>query len=205
MREQRKRDREMQIIQAAARLFARKGFSGTVMSEVAEQAGIGKGTIYEYFSSKEDLFFAVFEWFTGEIGAAAMVRISALRGSTSDRLRALSESLMGSWGEIRELFSLVFEFWAASASSQMRERFMQAFRQSYDEFRLIVSSLIEEGIERGEFHSDVDSRSVASALVGTWDALYLQAWFEEEFDLVTTARDFLEVVIKGLKGERDGQ
>jgi hypothetical protein len=39
---------------------------------------------------------------------------------------------------------------------------------------------------------------VAAALVGTWDALFLQAWFEDNFDPVKTARDFLEVVIKGL-------
>ena len=90
------------------------------------------------------------------------------------------------------------EFWAASASSHMRDRFKAAFRQVYEEFRGIVTSLIREGIERGEFRPDVKPASIAAALVGTWDALFLQAWFEDGFDPLKTARDFLEVVIKGL-------
>jgi hypothetical protein len=40
--------------------------------------------------------------------------------------------------------------------------------------------------------------SVAAALVGTWDALLLQAWFDETFDPLTTARDFVAVLIRGL-------
>ena len=90
------------------------------------------------------------------------------------------------------------EFWAAYASSHMRDRFKAAFRQVYEEFRGIVTSLIREGIERGEFHPDIKPASIAAALVGTWDALFLQTWFEDSFDPVNIARDFLEIVIKGL-------
>ena len=90
------------------------------------------------------------------------------------------------------------EFWAASAFSHMRDRFKAAFRQVYEEFRGIVSSLIREGIERGEFRPDVKPASIAAALVGSWDALFLQAWFEDDFDPVTIAQDFLSVLINGL-------
>ena len=75
-------ERKKQIILAAAQIFAQKGYTGTVMDEIARCAGIGKGTIYEYFDSKEDLFFAVFEWYMKESGSAATVSISAL-GETS--------------------------------------------------------------------------------------------------------------------------
>ena len=57
-----KEDKQKQIIRAAAEVFAKKGFARTVMADIALQAGIGKGTTYEYFKSKEDLFFAVFQW-----------------------------------------------------------------------------------------------------------------------------------------------
>jgi len=123
----RKKERENQIIEAAAQVFAKKGFSGTVMAEIATCAGIGKGTIYEYFKSKEELFFAVFEWYMKESGAAATVSIAALGGSASSRLMALSDSLMHTWVKLMDVYSLVVEFWAASASSssQMRERFKE--------------------------------------------------------------------------------
>jgi len=84
------------------------------------------------------------------------------------------------------------------ASSQMEGRFKQAFRQNYSNYRRIVSSLIREGIERSEFRADVEPESFATALVGTWDALLFQAWFESDFDLLHTARKYLTVIIRGL-------
>jgi len=93
---------------------------------------------------------------------------------------------------------LVMEFWSASASSQMRERFKEAFRDAYSDFRRIVGALIREGMERGEFRADVDVASVAASLVGTWDALLLQAWFDAGFDSRTTAGEFLNIVLKGM-------
>jgi hypothetical protein len=68
----------------------------------------------------------------------------------------------------------------------------------YENFRGLVVALIRDGIERGEFRSDVDPTSIAAALVGTWDALFLQAWFDNTFDPVSTANNFLKVVIRGL-------
>lgn len=200
--EQQKQQKKARIIKAASQVFAEKGFSGTVMADIAVQAGIGKGTLYEYFESKEDLFFAVFEWFTQESGAAAKVGISALGGSASERLEALSESLMHSWFEMKDLFTLVMEFWAASASSQMRGRFKKAFKEAYADFRQIVSSLIRRGIEHGEFRLDVDPEAVAAALVGAWDALLLQAWFDETFDPLATAKQYVAVLIRGLGAEK---
>jgi AcrR family transcriptional regulator len=194
----RKKEKRARIIAAAAKVFARKGFFGTVMADIADGAGIGKGTIYEYFDSKEDLFFAVFEWYVQKTERDARVSISALGGSASERLYALSDSLMNAWDEMREVFSLVMEFWSASASLQMRERFKQDFRKVYRDFRLIVSTLIRDGIKRGEFRAEVDANSVAAALVGSWDALLLQAWFDDSFDPLSTAREFMSVVIKGL-------
>ena len=191
-----------QIIEAAAQVFAQKGYSGAVVADIAVQADIGKGTVYEYFSSKEDLFFAVFEWFQKKTEKAATVGISALGGSAADRLKVLNNSLMGLWDEIKDAFVLVMEFWAASSSTQMRRRFKGAFKQLYDDYRKIVSALIQDGINSGEFSSSVKPDPVAAALVGTWDALFLQAWFDDSFDPAATANDFLDTVLRGLSADR---
>ena len=179
-------------------MFAQKGYTGASVADIAVQASIGKGTVYEYFNSKEDLFFAVFEWFIQRTGRQASVSIAALGGSASERLLALSDAIMGMWDEIRDAFTLTMEFWSASASSQMQDRFKAAFRDLYREFREVIMALIQDGIERGEFRTDFRSESVAAALVGTWDALFLQAWFEDNFDPVTVAREFLLIIIRGL-------
>jgi len=191
-------DKKNRIIEAAAQVFAQKGYAGAAVADIAVKAQIGKGTIYEYFASKEDLFFAVFEWFKMQTEDAARVNIAVLGGSAAKRLAALSDSLMGMWPEIKDVFTLTMEFWAASSSSQMRDRFKANIRSTYREFRNIVKSLLREGIERGEFRPDINPESVATALVGTWDALFLQAWFEDDFDPLTIAQDFLSILINGL-------
>ena len=186
------------IIQAAATAFSQKGYSGTSISEIASQANVGKGTIYEYFRSKEDLFFAVFEWFARMSGAEAKISVSDISGTASHKLEALSYSIMNTWSEMKDVYSLVMEFWADSAASQMRERFQQSFKNAYKNFRGIVSDLIREGMTRGEFTRDFDPESIAASLVGTWDALLLQAWFDDDFDPVTAARRYITVLIRGM-------
>jgi hypothetical protein len=126
------------------------------------------------------------------------VSVSSLTASSAGRLEALNEALMKAWVEMRELFSLSMEFWAASSASQFRQRFKLGFKESYDQFRGIVAGLIREGMDRGEFHRDIDPRAVAAVMVGAWDGLFLQAWFEEGFDPVVTSEDFIRVLIRGL-------
>ena len=188
-----------QIVEAAARVFARKGYAGAVVADIAVEARIGKGTVYEYFSSKEDLFFAVFEWFQNQTEKAATVRIAHLGGSAADRLGVLNESLMGLWDQIKDVFVLTMEFWAASSSANMQDRFKAAFKQLYDNYRELVSSLIQDGINSGDFRADIHPEAIAAALVGTWDALFLQAWFDDGFDPAATAREFLDTVLRGLR------
>ena len=193
-----RRSKKELIIEAAAQVFARSGYSNASVASIAGKANIGKGTVYEYFQSKEDLFFAVFEWFQKKTEKAAVVGISDLSGGAADRLKALNDSLMGLWDEIKDVFALVMEFWAASSSTQMRQRLKSAFKQLYNDYRRIVSALIQDGIKSGEFRPDVKPEPVAAALVGTWDALFLQAWFDESFDPAATAKDFLDTVLHGL-------
>jgi AcrR family transcriptional regulator len=191
-----KRDR---ILAAAKAVFARKGFAGAAISDIAARADIGKGTVYEYYRSKEDLFFAVFEWFIEQGAAAVKVDISVLGQSAGDRLVALSESVVNQWGQLKDEFTLVMEFWAASSSSRSRDRFRQAFRNLYGRYRAIVVALLREGMARGEFRSDLATASIAAALVGAWDAMFLQAWFDDEFDLQQVSRDFIHVMVRGLR------
>ena len=71
-------DKKNRIIEAAVMVFAQKGYASATIADIAARAEIGKGTIYEYFTSKEDLFFAVFKWFKIQTGDAAKVNIEVL-------------------------------------------------------------------------------------------------------------------------------
>jgi AcrR family transcriptional regulator len=191
-----KRDR---IVRAAARVFSQKGFFNASMAEIAAEAGVGKGTLYAYVPSKNDLFFAVFEWVAETSWTKARIGVGALGAPASERLAALGRSLLDQWSQMDEFYGLVMEFWSASASSDLRDRFKEVFRQIYSSFRGSVSALIRDGMARGEFRSDVDPDAMAASLVGAWDALLLQAWFDDTFDLEATAKELLSVVIRGME------
>ena len=197
-----KPDKRERILAAAKSVFARKGFAGAAIADIAARADIGKGTVYEYYRSKEELFFAVFEWFIKQSTAAVKVDISVLGRSAGERLAALSDSVTGQWAQLKDEFTLIMEFWAASASSQSRDRFRQAFRNLYGQYRSIVVDLLQEGMARGEFRADLAPASIAAALVGAWDAMFLQAWFEHDFDLQRVSQDFIRVLIRGLSPDR---
>ncbi|MCF8062682.1 MAG: TetR/AcrR family transcriptional regulator [Deltaproteobacteria bacterium] len=201
--EGRKFQKRQRIIEAAARVFARKGFFNASVAEIAAEAGVGKGTLYEYVASKSDLFFAVFEWIAETSWTRARIGVDSLGAPASEKLRAMGRSLVEQWSGMDDYYGLVMEFWSASSSSELRDRFKGVFQEMYSSFRGIVSGLVREGMARGEFRGDADPEAVAAALVGTWDALILQAWFDETFDLETTTERFLSVVLQGLAARPD--
>jgi AcrR family transcriptional regulator len=197
----RREQKKTAILDASARVFARKGYAGTVMKDIAVEAGIGKGTIYEYFPSKEDLFFAVFEWYVDHMDQQAHIQISGLVGSTAEKLYMLTRSMMKAGMETRDIFSLSMEFWAASASSPRRDRFRHAMRDVYVRFRKIFNTLLREGMERGEFHADLPVEAISAVLVGSCDSLFLQMWFDETFDPESTACRFMTTFLRGISTE----
>jgi AcrR family transcriptional regulator len=197
-REQIKEQKRRCIIEAAALMFAQKGYAGTNVADIAREAKIGKGTLYEYFDSKETMFYAVFEWFFDEMTSHSALDLHQISGTAADRICALSENLMGAWEQVLEIQTLFMEFWAAAGSSPMQERFKAAFRTGYRNFRKIVGDLIREGIQAGQFRPDIDIDSVTAVMIGAWDCLPLQAWFDPDVKPVIVARGFMDVFLRGI-------
>jgi AcrR family transcriptional regulator len=202
LQEKKEKTRE-RIVATAARVFAQKGYAGTAVAEIAARAGIGKGTVYGYFSGKEALFFAVFEWFILEFGKSVSVNIATLGKGAGERLDTMSRIIVTNCVEMKHLYALTIEFWAASKRESIEQRLKALFTEGYAQFRAIVSALIVEGMQRGEFGSDLNPEALAATLVGTWDILGLQAWFDADFDAIGAERAFIKVFIRGLKTVSD--
>lgn len=196
-------DKKQNIIRAAILTFAQKGYTATRIIDVARAAGIGKGTIYEYFKSKEDLFFAVFQQVMQDAEAPMAAAVARRSGSVSQRLKILAEGLISTWLDKLELYSLMMEFWSATMVSVTRERFKTAFQDAYQAFRLSIAALIEEGMAGGEFAPASKPVEVASGLIGMWDALLLQAWVDNRFDALASARVCLDMMLQGLRCQKD--
>jgi AcrR family transcriptional regulator len=191
------------IINAAIQVFSQKGYAAARIIDVARSAGIGKGTVYEYFSSKEDLFFCVFQKVMQESESQMEVIAASRSGTVAQRLEIMGDGLMRTWLDKLELYSLVMEFWAAASASASRRRFKGTFQNAYRAFRQTIAKLIEEGMHHGEFSPACQPVEVASGLIGMWDALLLQAWTDSSFDALGSSRVCLKVMLQGMRRLED--
>ncbi len=105
-KERERRQHEEEILQAARELFARKGYYNTTLEEIAHHAQFGKGTIYNYFSSKEDLFWGILR---GLLDTAIQVAESSitLPGSSRDKFTAYAKAILSYSEENADLFHMI--------------------------------------------------------------------------------------------------
>jgi AcrR family transcriptional regulator len=108
-REERKAETRAELIGAAARVFARRGYHGASIDLIAAQAGYTRGAIYWHFSGKDDLFLAVYETY-----AATRVReleeISSKGGDLVGNARAMADQWMARARATPEFLALSLEF-----------------------------------------------------------------------------------------------
>lgn len=195
--------KEKQILEAAAAVFAERGYRTARVADVAERAGIGKGTVYEYFRSKEQLFLRLFDWYASEAFASVRGELTRPSGSAVDALRRSGEAMLLSCQQMLPLYPLTLEFWSASTAPQFRQRLMDEFREAYRRFRGALAGAIRAGIDEGELDSHTSPEAIAAVLVSTYDGLFLQAWFDPSFDAVASGRHFLDIVLRGMARRGD--
>jgi AcrR family transcriptional regulator len=202
LREEKKKKMETAILKAALEVFAKKGYGAAKIAEIAGAANVGKGTIYGYHRSKEDLFFAVFLWYAEELARSSMVDAAALKGNAEDRLKAILDGIIDGFLSQIDTFAVFFDFWAAAGNPDMRDQFRQALLGMYDHLRTIISTLIKEGQKTGVFAGDGDAFFLAAGLVGSLDGMMLQAWMDRDFDIKAASTQFYETLISGMRTGR---
>ncbi len=190
--------RQEAVLRAAVEVFAKRGFQGATVEEIARRAGVAKGTPYLYFSDKADMFYAVFEQWSSEIIAAGSPLESSARSSARDRLMALALGAADYMGAHREWFPLSMEVWAASGIPALRERFSEALKELYARYRETIVAIVHSGQVSGEFRKDVDPYALAALLTGAVDGLFLQCWFDPQLNAKHLLHGFFDVLLRGL-------
>ena len=175
-------------------VFARTGYNATTMESIAAHAGTGKGTLYEYFNSKQELFLACFDAYMTQYCEALEAESGPPGAGAGLQIRQAARIAFDLADEMEELFPLTFEFWAASASPPMRD----LFRKMYARLRAFFGEMIRRGIERGEFDPNIDVEAVTAVLVGSFDGLFLQAWFDQDMNARRAGESFVDVLLRGL-------
>lgn len=159
------------ILQAAEKVFDAKGYADTTVDEVAAEAGISKGSIYNYFKNKEDLFHQVF--------AAAMASSEAdvgklvEQGSARQKLEKVLDYWYGQLEFIKRIARLVLEFWATAARDKQGD-FSRNMRDGYSRHISLIKGIIDDGVQTGEFFVKFDSRMAATLIMGLMDGIHIQ-------------------------------
>jgi len=188
------------LVEAACSVFAEKGYASTRVADIAERAGVGKGTVYEYFTSKEELLFAVFESINRDISARMDAALAA-GGSTEEQLHNLLRLGADVISEQIDLQPVILDFWAASRGKEFDEKYRRAVVASYTFFRKLISDFIRNGQNRGEFKTSVDAEALAITVVATVDGLGIQLFFDRSIDPHRITEAFSRLLYQGLTTE----
>jgi TetR/AcrR family transcriptional regulator, fatty acid metabolism regulator protein len=152
--------RTAEILEAARRVFARSGFNATTVDQIAEEAGVAKGTVYLYFSSKHDLFCAAMRSGLADLYERAQLEITAA-DTTADRIKAFIGARLRYCSENRDFFRI---YYTEFASLKIRNPTAQPeFQDLYDQQVALLQSLLEAGVRGGEVRP-MDTRRAAHLL-----------------------------------------
>jgi len=156
LRERKKEQTRQAIVEAARRLFTERGFDAVTVAEVAREADVSEGTVFNYFPTKEDLFYSPMEAFEAELVAAVAQRKPGQSVAAAFQ-RLLLERSAGI-AERAELIATAERIRSASPALQAREREISA------QYTQSLAELIAE--ETGKPPDDVEAAVVANALMG---------------------------------------
>lgn len=198
-------DKRTRILDAALKTFVKRGFPDTKVAEIASEAGVAEGTLYNYFPSKEDLLLALFDEKWGGI-------IEEIKGKIS-RLDDPNKKL-------KAIFSLVVRMF--KKNRQLAELFMVDVKQSsiflnnytinrIVEFLDLIEEVLEEGKEKGIYRRDLDTRVAKMIIFGAAQGILL-SWVLSEsaavrkqtfkFSLYRAAKTLKDIFKSGLVGEK---
>jgi AcrR family transcriptional regulator len=196
LREKKKIETKNKIFEVAGRLFKEKGFESTSIDEITEEAGIGKGTFFNYFPTKEALLLYFGEQMD-ELIYSSVENELGRSFSTRDKIKNLLAFLAENYEKDKELTKLlVFEH-----IKHINFTGLESDEDKKRRYRLIkiLSDLLEDGVKEGDVKSTIDAKKATETLIAIY-LFSLMAWLKSESDY-SFSRDIsekIELVFEGI-------
>ena len=201
----RKEARPGEILSAALSCFAERGFAATRLEDVAQRAGVTKGTLYLYFPNKEELFKAVVAQALvpnlerGE----ALIGEAAMRGAAPKSATALLTELMRGWAGLARSPAGAIPKIVISEAGNFPELARFYREQVVDRGMALLGSVLRLGIARGEFRAiDIDDAArcvVAPLLLAMLWRHSLGRHEPADFDPDALSHTHLQLLLDGLR------
>jgi AcrR family transcriptional regulator len=192
-KEQKYRERQRQVIDAAAAVFAEKGYHGASTKEIAERLGIRQGSLYYYFSSKEEALAEVCR-----LGVEGHVqRLESIIATDIPAREKIRRFFLCHLEPLRTLPNHMEVFLGQRQHlGGQRRRNVQRIARTYEE---LVVEIFRQGVAGGEFPADLDCRLAALGLLGMCN--WVPTWYarNRSHTLEEIAEQFAAIFLEGLK------
>src|SRR6266496_3242675 len=185
------RQRRQTIVDVSAKVFAQRGYHATSTVELCEANEIGKGALYYYIGSKEQLLAAIHDRVMDEVMLGAD-RVNLAGGSPPERLAMLGE----------ELLDVIFRFpdhvWVFLHDfPALTGKNAEMFRQRRRAYEQRVEEVFKQGVESGDFRP-LDTRLAVAAWLGMHNYTYLGLRAGEHFSVKDAAKSFADIFVQGI-------
>jgi len=185
-----------EILSAAEKVFAAKGFFSTTMSDIARKAEFGTGSLYKYFKSKEDLYFTLIDEKVEEINGPVKAELSQKTPAVERIKKVLSLQF--------EFFERNRDFFRIYASERTRfewtvkDELGKDLHEKMVAYIHLLAGVMREGIEAGEF-KPLNPIDLAHALVGIVNSFVFE-WIisRESYPLISKLDTVLEIFLGGV-------
>jgi TetR/AcrR family transcriptional regulator, fatty acid metabolism regulator protein len=184
-----------QIMEAAVRAFARKGYHACRVGEIAEEAGVAYGLVYHYFGSKEEVLEEIFRDTWTQM--LARIREVADSGEAAvEQVRKVTALLLRTWRRDPDLVRVLVR--EVTRSPEQLKRQIDEIGHAYEALEQIVVN----GQKSGEFRDDLDSRLASIVFYGALEEV-LTGWVmgqlpDGDEDIERAERDVTTVMCDGL-------
>jgi TetR/AcrR family transcriptional regulator, fatty acid metabolism regulator protein len=185
-------DKRTAILDAATATFAKHGFFGAQVADIAKVAGIAAGTVYLYFRSKDEILTSIFDRTMREAieeGRAAL----AEAGDPVERLRRIARLHLARLGRDRNL-AIVFQ-----VELRQTTKFMEQFSKSgFADYLALIQQTIEEAQARGQFRKAINARTASKVFFGALDEMATN-WIlsRRRYALADQADEIVDLLVGG--------
>ncbi|WP_312888995.1 TetR/AcrR family transcriptional regulator [Desertibacillus haloalkaliphilus] len=181
-----------QIIEAAVKVIAEKGYHQAQVSKIAKEAGVADGTIYLYFKNKEDILVSLFKEKMGKFILDIEQEIAGVN-DVKEKLYILVKRHF-TQAAANHSYAIVTQLELRQSNTELRLKINDVLK---DYLRLIDSILLE-GKESGFFSSNLDVRLSRQMIFGTLDEVVTN-WVMKgcKYDLVSLAKPVHQFLING--------
>jgi AcrR family transcriptional regulator len=184
-----------EILSAAEKVFAAKGFFLTTMSDIAREAEFGTGTLYKYFRSKEELYFTLIDEKVEEINRLVKDELSQ-RSSAVERIKKTLALQFEFFERNRDFFRIYisernrFEW-------TVKDELGKGLHEKMVTYINVLAEVMRQGIDREEFRS-MNPMDLAHALVGIVNSFVFE-WMisREPYPLISKVDTVLEIFLGG--------